>query len=290
MTHPQCDTALSEALSQQMHMLQHQAGAALQQQRALIEENATLARALAKAQQRCEQVAREKSAQIAELVSAQTRLRGEAVAREDALLALQDELRRLRAAPEATERLRLVHQLLYQEERNARLSLENARLQKALAAQAQAPRPEPAVTPVPRPVPGEMATCLDGHRILCVGGRGGALGVYRKLVEAAGGRFMHHDGGVEDRLAQLDSALSAADLVICQTGCISHNAYWRVKEHCKRTGKRCAFVESPSANGLARGLRRLLSDALVDDDGAVQNASADGMAVGIAQTPWRTPT
>jgi hypothetical protein len=31
-------------------------------------------------------------------------------------------------------------------------------------------------------------------------------------------------------------------------------------------------------------LRRLLSDALVDDDGAVQNASADGMAVGIAQT------
>jgi len=45
--------------------------------------------------------------------------------------------------------------------------------------------------------------------------------------------------------------------VICQAGCISHGAYWRVKEHCKRTGKRCVFVESPSAAGLKRALAEL---------------------------------
>jgi hypothetical protein len=45
--------------------------------------------------------------------------------------------------------------------------------------------------------------------------------------------------------------------VICQTGCISHNAYWRVKEHCKRTGKRCVFVENPSSTSFSRGLRQI---------------------------------
>jgi hypothetical protein len=42
--------------------------------------------------------------------------------------------------------------------------------------------------------------------------------------------------------------------VICQAGCVSHNAYWRVKDHCKRTGTRCVFVESPSTSGLQRAL------------------------------------
>ena len=73
-------------------------------------------------------------------------------------------------------------------------------------------------------------------------------------IEQRGGRFLHHDGGEEDSSARLDATLAAADLVICQTGCISHSAYWRVKDHCKRTGKRCVFVESPSSAGLKRAL------------------------------------
>jgi len=48
--------------------------------------------------------------------------------------------------------------------------------------------------------------------------------------------------------------LQSADLVICQVGCISHNAYWRVKEHCKRHGKLCLFVETPSRSALERVL------------------------------------
>jgi len=109
--------------------------------------------------------------------------------------------------------------------------------------------------------------------------------IYRQLVEQAGGKFLHHDGGLEDRFAQLDSALGAADLVICQTGCISHNAYWRVKDHCKRTGKPCSFVETPSVAGLARGLRRLLADVLVERNDDVQNATTGGtMTIGFQQT------
>ena len=70
-------------------------------------------------------------------------------------------------------------------------------------------------------------------------------------------RFLHHDGGEEDNPNQLDNTLAAADLVICQTGCISHDAYWRVKDHCKRTGKRCVFVDTPSRSSLERALQGL---------------------------------
>jgi hypothetical protein len=77
---------------------------------------------------------------------------------------------------------------------------------------------------------------------------------YRQLLEQEGARFLHHDGGEEDNAARLDHTLAAADLVICQTGCISHDAYWRVKDHCKRTGKPCLFVDNPSRSSLQRAL------------------------------------
>lgn len=49
----------------------------------------------------------------------------------------------------------------------------------------------------------------------------------------------------------LDSSLAAADLVICQTGCISHDEYWRVQDHCRRTGKPCILVDQPLGAGAA---------------------------------------
>lgn len=52
--------------------------------------------------------------------------------------------------------------------------------------------------------------------------------------------------------ADLEASLLAADLVICQTGCISHDAYWRVQDHCSRTGKPCMLVEHPQAIRLVR--------------------------------------
>ena len=93
--------------------------------------------------------------------------------------------------------------------------------------------------------------------MLCVGGRPAVVPIYRQLIERTGGRFLHHDGGEEDAVSKLDASLAAADLVICQTGCISHDAYWRVKDHCKRHNKQCVFVDKPSASGLRRALGSL---------------------------------
>ncbi|QHI96719.1 DUF2325 domain-containing protein [Xylophilus rhododendri] len=56
----------------------------------------------------------------------------------------------------------------------------------------------------------------------------------------------------EAELAALEQSLVTADLVICQTGCVSHGAYWRVQDHCRRTGKACVLVEQPDALRIVR--------------------------------------
>ncbi|MBB3178630.1 hypothetical protein FHW64_003041 [Variovorax sp. Sphag1AA] len=48
------------------------------------------------------------------------------------------------------------------------------------------------------------------------------------------------------------SSLVAADLVICQTGCLSHGAYWRVQDLCRRTGKACVLVQEPDSVRIVR--------------------------------------
>ncbi|MBB3225128.1 DUF2325 domain-containing protein [Pseudoduganella umbonata] len=55
-----------------------------------------------------------------------------------------------------------------------------------------------------------------------------------------------------EELEGLEEDLAAADLVICQTGCMSHGAYWRVQDHCKRTGKACVLVENADALHIVR--------------------------------------
>jgi hypothetical protein len=88
--------------------------------------------------------------------------------------------------------------------------------------------------------------------VLCVGGRTGSIDAYRQIIEQRGGRFLHHDGGLEESLHRMDGFLAAADLIICQAGCISHNAYWRVKEQCKRTGKPCIYMKGSGISALSR--------------------------------------
>ena len=53
-------------------------------------------------------------------------------------------------------------------------------------------------------------------------------------------------------LARLEDSVVAADLVICQTGCLSHDAYWRVQDVCRRTGKACVLVDEPAAVRIVR--------------------------------------
>jgi hypothetical protein len=102
---------------------------------------------------------------------------------------------------------------------------------------------------------------LAGRCVLCIGGRTNLVDGYRRLVETSGGRFLHHDGGQEESLHRIDAIVAGADAVVCQAGCVSHAAYYRLKDACKRLGKPCVFVQSPGIGSFARGLAALAGTA-----------------------------
>lgn len=280
LTHARCDNALQEQVLRDIHMLQHQVGAAnradLQRLEELSDEHGILTRELAQAQSRSTRLLAERAAQIETLSADRLRLRGELLGRDTLLAGLRDELAQLEAAvPGLRHRQEQADQINRQQER---IHLMERAL---LAAQQQAERERRRAEELQQELSraqqqlSQAATeaetdeltlpALHERSVLCVGGRQAVVPIYRQLIERTGGRFLHHDGGEEDAVAKLDASLAAADLVICQTGCISHDAYWRVKDHCKRHGKRCVFVEKPSASSLQRALGQIDVKQPADD-------------------------
>lgn len=264
LSHPRCDAPLTERVLQDMHLLQHQLGAAERADRQALQRlqqaHEQLQQALAAAQHRHAQQAEAGAQRQDSLQARLLQLRAELIGR-DTLIA------QLREAGDLTR-------LVQAEVRAQQLADENAALRRALQrqqamagqlqralARASAPCPPPAMAPAEPPAATAAPPVdLADRAVLCVGGRPASVPLYRALVERTGGRFLHHDGGEEQGSAALEATLAAADLVICQTGCVSHDAYWRVKDHCKRTGKRCVYVDKPSRSGLVRALRALPAD------------------------------
>jgi hypothetical protein len=185
-----------------------------EQERAREQEYAVLLRAYARAQERCSRLLAEQAAMIERLEAQVVRLRGALVARDSAIAIVREELA-------------------------ARAAVGNA-LPKRLDA-LLAPASRRRVMPSPHGAPAD----LREKAVLCVGRGEEAPSLARQLVEIAGGRYLHHDGGVDADDPALEAGLRAADLVICQTGCVSHGAYWRVQDHCRRTGKPCVLVGEP---------------------------------------------
>ncbi|WP_192883899.1 DUF2325 domain-containing protein, partial [Paracidovorax cattleyae] len=99
------------------------------------------------------------------------------------------------------------------------------------------------------------------HAVVCVArGPGGAL-VARPF--GAGESSAPGDAGqagaassLPGDAAALEASLRAADFVICQTGCVGHDDYWRVQDHCRRTGKPCVLVDQPQVVHVMRGMVR----------------------------------
>ena len=275
LTHPRCTPELEFVVLGQVHMLQHQVGMAARVDHSrlheVMDENLRLGEGLAMAQHRLQSARDAHARQAAEWQAEAVRLRGELIRAQSERDQAQSQWQRLTAAaPDLPTRQALTRE-------NTELLEDNRRLRRALALAEQAlTRPSQTVAGegsglgdggrvAAAPPEGDGSTSpsapalsLSDRAVLCVGGRPAAVPAYRALVENRGGRFLHHDGGEEARAALLGSHLQAADVVICQVGCISHNAYWRVKEHCKRTGKPCLFVESSSRTALERALGQAL--------------------------------
>ena len=268
LTHPRCDLAMIEAVVRDMHMIQHQAGASarvdLGRFAALEKHSVALALELEQGREKAARTADARAREVARLTEQTVLLRADVAQRDATIESLRRELQALQdALPNMRDRERLLRRVEELEAREQALADRMVQLRQRLARE----RTEAAAVPValvpsaPLPPVSEPALRLSDKTVLCVGGRSGNVPNYRELLEREGARFMHHDGGLEQASELLDTSLAAADLVICQTGCISHQAYWRVKDFCKRNGKRCLFVDNPSTSSFSVCLRRVAEPA-----------------------------
>jgi hypothetical protein len=196
-----------------------------------MQEHAVLLRAYARVQERCSRLLVEQAARVERLEAQIVRLRGALVARDSALAIVREELA-ARAAVGGALPKRLSTLLSPGSRRHLIMPAPQAPQAPHASQAAQAPQ-----------VPSD----LREKAVLCVGQEEEAEepSLARQLVEIAGGRYLHHDGGDHADDPALEASLRAADLVICQTGCVSHGAYWRVQDHCRRTGKPCVLVGEP---------------------------------------------
>lgn len=213
----------------------------------LSEEFLVLCRQLGEAQTRCSEALAEQASELTRLRAEVVRLRAAVVVRDTRLAMAQEDMAQLQAAqpglPRRRDRARHIAALA---ERIASLSRECLRWRLQAVAQATV-------------------------------GQGGGVQQAPVAAEAPA-------AAPPPRLSTpaLDSSLAAADLVICQTGCISHDEYWRVQDHCRRTGKPCILVDQPLGAGtgaaeaaqpvvvlrMARGMRAVSGLQALEASGA----------------------
>ena len=282
LTHPQCDTQVETMIIQDIHMAQHQAGAHARVDQVrfadIVKENSVLTRELGRIQQRISALVAERARELELLLHDQAKFQTDLAARESTINQLRQELTRYQDdTPDLDARISLKQQLsqalesqrqwqrrcelLAASAGNAADKVNDKGGDKATDKRLTLPAyPQSAQSAQFTQPAASNSVALAQKMVLCVGGRTSSVSRYRETIEDFGGQFQYHDGGIEQSQQALEANLAAADLVICQTGCISHNAYWRVKDHCKRTGKRCVFVENPSPASLAVRLHSLLHD------------------------------
>lgn len=270
MTHP-CDCpALRDRAFGEVHMLSHLSGAS---QRADLRRQAELERKLAERQGELD-AARDSQARLARRVDDLSRAldhadihrrRAEALEQRvaeleagAAMAALRDDLRAARDARDAA--------VLEAERQSASAAAANARAEASQQEIAHLTRRVAELDLSLR----EQArgACADLHEqaldlgqraILYVGGRTGSVAHLEALVTRANGRFLYHDGGVEDGCPRLAGAVSQADVVLCPVTCVSHEAVGHLKRNCRRACKRFLPLPSHSVTALKRGLRVLES-------------------------------
>ncbi|MDJ0871634.1 MAG: DUF2325 domain-containing protein [Gammaproteobacteria bacterium] len=103
----------------------------------------------------------------------------------------------------------------------------------------------------------EQCPRLNGRCILYVGGITRQMPHFRALVEKHGGQFVHHDGGLHQGHAKLNSTMARADAIMCALDLVSHDASLRVKRFCKKYAKPLVMLPSTGLAPFTRGLHEV---------------------------------
>lgn len=269
LTHPLTSDALLREVFGDVHMLSHLVGAAnradIRKLHQLEEEKAALEAKLARQETQLREGILARDGKIRELnqaLSAQIeRLNGSAPAcnsdgtSEIAVLhgvvadlrkLLDREVQRREKAERRAEELAQSGQKA--ERGRAAMKEELAALRgeiDALEAQLAGDFPEAGTEPID----------LSGATLLYVGGRPHQIASLRAIVEQASGRFIHHDGGIEERPDLLPGLVSRADIALFPVDCVSHRAALLLKKLCQQTGKPYLPLRSTGVAAMLRALR-----------------------------------
>lgn len=268
LTHPSASDSLVKHVFGDVHMLSHLVGAAnradIRRLRQLEDEKAALEDKIARQQQHLHGAIASREEKIRDL---------------NAALAARIEAENA-AAPPAADRSsevdtlgRLVADLRRQlGAETARRARAEQRLDDALAARVRedqarlhAEHELSVVRAELEIVEARLATWLDGDKdgdeldlagttILYVGGRPHQVARLRALVERSAGRFLHHDGGVEEKTDLLPGLASRADSVFFPVDCISHEAVQSLKRACRQANKPFVPLRSSGLTSLLRAL------------------------------------
>jgi len=257
MTHPATNDAVIREIFGEVHMLSHLVGAAnradIRRLAELEAENGKLRDKLARQHDQLRDGISARDARIRELEDLLARRLGEdgpagpgdeasaQAALEGVVAGLERRLRaegnRRAALEERLARLtgmldREREQMRALERRERILRDELEAVEASLADDVDAAAAGVAAEPAPTP-----PASLEGLSLLYVGGRADRLGHLRALGEKRGARFLHHDGGVDDRSGLLGGLVNRADVVMFPVDCVSHEAVTIVKRLCRQMSK-----------------------------------------------------
>jgi hypothetical protein len=252
MTHSCATMPVRQSAFGDLHMLSHLVGAAnradIRRLVALEEENAQLRDKVERQQSRLREISAERDATVEQLDGEIVTLRAQHSTQALSLDSAQllDEIQSLRQKLAESEQRVALHtsrreaaeQRLIQEQGTAdalRQSRDHA-LGLLKVAQAECHALESATVDA-LDQNGSRHAALEnvrGKRVVYVGGRPGSNTALKSLVTSAGGEFVVHDGGVEDRKGLLAAALPGADLVVFPVDCIDHDSMNMLKRVCER--------------------------------------------------------
>lgn len=94
-----------------------------------------------------------------------------------------------------------------------------------------------------------------------VGGRPQSNRMIRAYVDAAGGTFVVHDGGLEDRKGLLAAALPGADAVVFPVDCVDHDSASLLKRLCERHGVAYHPIRSASLSSFVAWMQVVFKPA-----------------------------
>lgn len=132
----------------------------------------------------------------------------------------------------------------------------------------RAPAPFPGLEPVslvsgmpegaPETAPEPSPPCdLAGRVVAYVGGLDRVVPKLRALTERCNGRFVHHDGGRQERAARIEESLAGSDVLVVPLDCVSHDASRRLKRCCRRQGKPILWLPKASVSAFEGALRQM---------------------------------